>query len=223
MVSGNHNSKLNNKLSNKIGIIDYGMGNLWSVASALEFLDAQFIISSDPAELKKVDALILPGVGSFRRAMLSLQESGLEDIIKESVHIQQKNILGICLGMQLLCNSSNEDGMTKGLGLIDGKINNFDQKLTKLQKIPHIGFNTVDIPHDSNLYKGFNKNADFYFVHSYRLLSENLPGNLATCEHGEIFVASYEDKNIFASQFHPEKSQTNGLMFLKNFLQISKC
>lgn len=205
-------------MSPNIIIIDYGMGNLWSVASALKFLKSDFSISSDAQLIKKADALILPGVGSFRRAMSSLKESGLDDAITESVKIKQKNILGICLGMQLLCNSSNEDGLTEGLGFIDGEIRNFDHDLISYRKIPHIGFNSVAIPKKTRLYKNFKSNADFYFVHSYRLSCNNLQGSFAKCNYGEDFVASYESENIFASQFHPEKSQTNGLMLLKNFL-----
>lgn len=202
----------------KIVIIDYGMGNLWSVSSALKFLKTEFLISSNPQTIKKADALILPGVGSFRRAMNSLQEFGLDDAIAESVKINQKNILGICLGMQLLCNSSNEDGYTKGLGYIDGDVKNFDHNLVSSRKIPHIGFNSVDVPIKTKLYKNFKSHADFYFVHSYRLSCDNLSGSFAKCNYGEDFIASYEHENIFASQFHPEKSQTNGLMLLQNFL-----
>lgn len=201
-----------------VTIIDYGMGNLWSISSALKYLDCNPIISNDPAEIQNADSLLLPGVGSFRTAMIALQENDLDKAIVEAVKIKGTKILGICLGMQLLGTESTEDGFTLGLGLIPGKIDKFNSQKIKEYKIPHIGFDLVHSQPDAQLFKGLAQAADFYFVHSFRMLVDGLSGKLATCNYGEAFLASYEQDNIYATQFHPEKSQTNGLMLLKNFL-----
>jgi len=201
-----------------ITVIDYGMGNLWSVLSALRYLGSNPIISSDPDEIVSADALLLPGVGSFRKAMTSLQKNGLDQSIVEAVHSKGTKILGICLGMQLLGASSTEDGNTIGLGLIPTKVDKFTIKEVGANKIPHIGFDVVQSEPNWSLFKGLKNAADFYFVHSYRLLPAALSGNCAICNYGVDFLAAYEKNNIFATQFHPEKSQTNGLILLKNFL-----
>ena len=201
-----------------ITVIDYGMGNLWSVLSALRYLGSNPIISSDPDEIVSADALLLPGVGSFRKAMTSLQKNGLDEAIVEAVHSKGTKILGICLGMQLLGASSSEDGNTIGLGLIPTKVDKFTIKEVGANKIPHIGFDVVQSEPNWSLFKGLKNAADFYFVHSYRLLPTALSGNCAICNYGVDFLAAYEKNNIFATQFHPEKSQTNGLILLKNFL-----
>jgi glutamine amidotransferase len=201
-----------------ITVIDYGMGNLWSVMSALRYLGSNPIISNDPNKVVNADALLLPGVGSFRKAMTSLQRNGLNEAIVEAVHSKGTKILGICLGMQLLGTSSTEDGNTIGLGLIPTEVDKFSFKEVGANKIPHIGFDIVQSESDWGLFKGIKNAADFYFVHSYRLLPTALSGNCAICNYGIDFLAAYEKNNIFATQFHPEKSQTNGLMLLKNFL-----
>jgi glutamine amidotransferase len=202
----------------KITIVDYGMGNLGSVISALSYIGATSIISSDPKEICKSDALLLPGVGSFRKAMESIKKYGLDEAILDNVKNRGGKILGICLGMQLMGLSSTEDGHTLGLGLIPSAVDKFAYESIGYNKIPHVGFNSVENQEDTKLFKGLKKNTDFYFVHSYRMLPESLDGYVATCSHSEIFLAAYECENIFATQFHPEKSQTNGLILLKNFL-----
>jgi glutamine amidotransferase len=201
-----------------VTVIDYGMGNLWSVSSALRHLGANPMISGDPDEILGADALLLPGVGSFRKAMIALQKNGLSQAILEAVHSKGTKILGICLGMQLLCASSTEDGNTIGLGFIPAEVDIFTAKESGGNKIPHIGFDEVHSQADWLLFKGLKTVADFYFVHSYRLLPTALSGNCAICNYGVDFVAAYEKDNIFATQFHPEKSQTNGLILLNNFL-----
>ena len=201
-----------------ITVIDYGMGNLWSVLSALRYLGSNPIISSDPDEILSADSLLLPGVGSFRKAMTTLQKNGLDQAIVEAVHSKGTKILGICLGMQLLGASSTEDGNTIGLGLIPTEVDKFTIKEVGSNKIPHIGFDVVQSEPNWSLFKGLKNAADFYFVHSYRLLPTALSGNCAICSYGVDFLAAYEKNNIFATQFHPEKSQTNGLILLKNFL-----
>jgi glutamine amidotransferase len=206
------------KMPEKVIIVDYGMGNLWSVCSALYYLGADPIISSDPGQIAGADTLILPGVGSFRKAMLSLQSQGLAEAISEAVLGRQRKILGICLGMQLLAARGTEDGESEGLGFIAGTVDRFMPEELGTHKVPHIGFNQVGATAQSRLFKGLILPADFYFVHSYRLLAAGLSGELGLCRYGVEFLAAYEQDNIFATQFHPEKSQTNGIKLLSNFL-----
>ena len=201
-----------------ITVIDYGMGNLWSVMSALRYLGCNPIISGDPREIASADKLLLPGVGSFRKAMISLRKSGLDQAIKDAVENKNCKILGICLGMQLMGTRSSEDGDTLGLCLIPTVVEKFTHQEIGVNKIPHIGFDLVRSHPDFRLFQGLNNAADFYFVHSYRMLPAGLIGKVATCNYGTDFLAAYELDNIFATQFHPEKSQTNGLILLKNFL-----
>lgn len=201
-----------------VTVIDYGMGNLWSVLSALRYLGCNPVVSGDPDQIASAESLILPGVGSFRKAMIALQDKSLDQAIIETVQTRGTKILGICLGMQLMGATSSEDGDTPGLGLIKSVVEKFTFQEIGAKKIPHIGFDLVHSKPDSNLFKGLERAADFYFVHSYRMLPVNLIGKQATCDYGVEFLAAYEQDNIFATQFHPEKSQTNGLILLKNFL-----
>lgn len=203
----------------KIVVVDYGKGNLWSVLSALDFLGASPSISSYPQDIVKADAIILPGVGSFHLAMQTLTNKNLDEAIKEAVEIKQRKILGICLGFQMLADSSTEDGMTAGLGFIPAPVESFYAQELSGRKLPHIGFNRVSLPNSSSLFDGFKTEEDFYFVHSYRLRSQVLPGVNAICNYGVDFLAAYEHENVFGTQFHPEKSQTNGLRLLANFLR----
>ena len=200
----------------KIVIIDYGMGNLNSLKSTFEYLDVKNItLSNDYDVINQSDKLILPGVGSFGNAMDKIKSLKLDKILNEVVIEKKKPILGICLGMQLLCNSSDEDGGAKGLGYIDAECKKF---LTKNLKLPHVGFNQVMINSNAKINKGFFGKYDFYFTHSYRLqIKEDI--NCSLCNYGEDFIASYERKNIIGTQFHPELSQTNGLKLLKNFIE----
>ncbi|MBF0233417.1 MAG: imidazole glycerol phosphate synthase subunit HisH [Desulfamplus sp.] len=199
-------------------IVDYGMGNLWSVRSALTYLGCDSVISRSPSEIEKAGMLILPGVGSFRQAMLALRHTQLDQAILEAVSGRGSKILGICLGMQLMADHGTEDGETKGLGLIPTRVERFDHSQIEGLKVPHIGFNHVLSDQDSILFSGIASPAYFYFVHAYRLLPDGLPGRHAICQYGQKFLAAYEHENVFATQFHPEKSQSNGLMVLKNFI-----
>jgi imidazole glycerol-phosphate synthase subunit HisH len=201
-----------------VTVIDYGMGNLWSVLSALRYLGCNPTISVDPDEITCANSLLLPGVGSFRKAMIALTQRGIDQAIIEAVQTKGSKILGICLGMQLMGSNSSEDGDTVGLGLIPGAVDKFTQQKIGINKVPHIGFDLVNCQSDSALFEGLQQSADFYFVHSYRMLPAGLTGKIATCNYGAEFLAAYEQDNIFATQFHPEKSQTNGLILLKNFL-----
>jgi glutamine amidotransferase len=206
--------------SQRVVVVDYGMGNLWSVASGLGYLGAEAQISGRPEEVLAADALVLPGVGSFRRAMDALRVSGLADAIVENVRGRGTWILGICLGMQLLGAHGSEDGETEGLGLVPNRVDRFTDVELGARKSPHIGFNTVRSAQD-RLFRGLPERADFYFVHSYRMLPETLRKGVATCTYGIDFLAAFETGNVCGTQFHPEKSQTNGLVLLRNFLRAS--
>lgn len=206
--------------SQTITIVDYGMGNLWSVLSALRYLGCNAETSSDPDEIARADSLLLPGVGSFRKAMIALKQKGIDQAITEAVQIKGRKILGICLGMQLMGLSSSEDGDTPGLGFIKSTVDKFTLTEIGNNKLPHIGFDLVHSQPGNRLFNNLQKTADFYFVHSYRMLPNGLNGTAATCCYGIDFLAAYEQDNIFATQFHPEKSQTNGLVLLKNFLAL---
>jgi len=203
-----------------VTIIDYGMGNIWSVVSALKYLNCNIEVTSDPEVIVAADALLLPGVGSFRKAMVSLRSSFLDEAIIDFVQKRGGKILGICLGMQLLGSESSEDGKTAGLNLIHSPVAEFSVKEVGVKKVPHIGFDQVSSNTDAKLFHGLPENPDFYFVHSFRMKPIDLQGNLSTCNYGTEFLAAYENDNVFATQFHPEKSQTNGLILLKNFLAI---
>ena len=205
-------------MSYSITVIDYGMGNIWSVLSALRYLGCNPIVSSTPSEIARAESLVLPGVGSFRKAMGTLRQTGLDQAILHAVQTDGKKILGICLGMQLMASRGSEDGDTPGLGLIPTSVDKFSPQEIGANKIPHIGFNLVRSKPDARLFRGLPEAADFYFVHSYRMLPESLSGKTATCMYGAEFLAAYERDNVYATQFHPEKSQTNGLLLLKNFL-----
>ena len=203
----------------RVTVIDYGMGNIWSVTSALRYLNCEVVVSSDPIAIQKAESLILPGVGSFRKAMKSLRNMNLEAPILESALVRKVKFLGICLGMQLMGINSTEDGLTTGLNLIPSKVDKFSPAEIVERKVPHIGFNQVNIDSSGNLFKGISGNQDFYFVHSYRMLPPDSQGIASTCNYGIDFLAAYESQNLFATQFHPEKSQSNGLKLLDNFLK----
>ncbi len=202
----------------KLVIVDYGMGNLHSVLGALRYLEVESELSGDPKTVAQADALLLPGVGSFYQAMETLETSGQADALREAVLGRGRKILGICLGQQLMAEHGDEDGGHAGLGFLPGSV-------TRLSgsgglKVPHVGFNTVRFEPQSRLFAGFSTPVDCYFVHSYRLEPEDRPGLVGLCDYGGNFVAAYEHENVFATQFHPEKSQTNGLRLLSNFLAV---
>ena len=207
----------------RVIVVDYGMGNLWSVANALHYLGANARISANPLEIPKADALVLPGVGSFRTAMQALRGLGLDEAIHEAVDIRGKKILGVCLGFQMLAQFGTEDGREKGLGYLPGTVEHFSRASESSLKLPHIGFNRVYFSSTAPLFRGLESGAHFYFVHSYRLLPGDISGEVATANYGETFVSAYSRGNIFGTQFHPEKSQTNGLMLLRNFLDSQPC
>lgn len=217
MVVGHQFLKLN-KEKFKVGIIDYGMGNLYSVIGAFEYIGANVEIIHEPEQIIKHTNLILPGVGSFRMGMDNLSNRGLDVAIIDSVLNKKAKILGICLGMQLLGFSSTEDGYTAGLGLLPNKVEEFNSAELNGKKLPHIGFNSIYFENKSSFFGNLPNMPDFYFIHSYRMIPNAKQKNYATCNYGIDFLAAIKFENIYGAQFHPEKSQTNGLTLLKNFL-----
>lgn len=200
-----------------ICIIDYRSGNIKSVQNALNFLKFDNRVVQTPGELSKYSKFILPGVGSFREAITNLNILGFADAIKNEVLGRQKQILGICLGMQLLAEFGEEEGLSDGLGLIKGTVSKFSFNDNGF-KIPHIGFNNVEFVENNNiLFKGLGNQSDFYFVHSYRLTASETGIVSSWCNYGEQFISSITSGNIHGTQFHPEKSQGNGLQVLRNF------
>ena len=200
-----------------IGIIDYNMGNLASVYNACHLLDAKASIVKDPNELKKFDRVILPGVGAYGDAMEHLIETGMNEAVYEFAK-SGKPMIGICLGMQLLFESSQEFGHSNGLGLIDGEVVKFDKsKMHEDFKIPHMGWNTI-VNKEHPLFEGLH-NPYLYFVHSYHAVTSE-KNVIVTTTYGYEFVSAVNKDNIFGFQPHPEKSHDNGLKILKNFMNI---
>jgi imidazole glycerol-phosphate synthase subunit HisH len=202
-----------------VGIINYGMGNIYSIQNALNFLGFESFIINDAKAVFSFKYLILPGVGSFRIAMEKIKEKNFDSAIKESVSKADVKMLGICLGMQLMGTSSSEDGYSEGLGLLPLKVDKFTQNEVGNRKIPHVGFNEVSFNETSSFFSGLEDKSDFYFVHSYRMLPGEINGSYATCKYGIKFLAALNISNLYGTQFHPEKSQSNGLIMINNFLQ----
>ena len=200
-----------------IAIIDYGVGNLFSLKSSLDFIGAQNVVTKDPLVIQQADRIILPGVGAFADAIKLLHETGLVPVIKDQV-AKGKPLLGICLGMQLLFDTSYEYGCHKGLGLIDGDVCPIADDVDKSFKIPHMGWNSLDFVGDCPLFK-YIKNGDYvYFVHSY--YAKNCNNVVATSNYGADLTAMVQKDKVFGAQFHPEKSGATGLAILKAFNEI---
>ena len=204
---------------NEVVIVDYGMGNLWSVASAIKFLGKTPVVTGDLSKISESETLILPGVGSFRRAMNTIRNQSIDKAIFESLQNTKSKLLGICLGMQLLGASSTEDGLTEGLGLTQNKVVRLANSEIKPIKIPHVGFNKVQMSKESKLFDQISADASFYFVHSHAMQIPNDSSIYTTTTYGHEFVAAIESGQVFGTQFHPEKSQKNGLKVLENFLR----
>lgn len=205
-----------------IGIIDYGMGNLYSVSKALERMDVEYVITNDRDVLFEAEGLILPGVGSFRDAMSILQETGLDSFIKEEV-ARGKKLLGICLGMQLLFEESEENGITEGLSLLTGKVERFPGKTVDgvSYKVPHMGWNKLEFQQASLLLDDVPEDY-VYFVHSYYVKDFDAAELLASSTYDVQVPAVVGRANVFGTQFHPEKSSNVGLAILKNFVNLVK-
>ena len=200
-----------------IAIIDYDAGNIKSVEKALQSLGQEVVVTRDHDVLLNADKVILPGVGAFGDAMERLNEYGLTDTIKKIVN-KNTPFLGICLGLQLLFESSEEAPGVKGLSVLPGKIVRFPSEIGL--KIPQIGWNELKQPNKGRLFKGIDDGEFVYFVHSYYLIADDLKDVVATTEYGVTVHASVERGNVFACQFHPEKSSDVGLKILKNFIDL---
>lgn len=197
-----------------VAIIDYDAGNIKSVEKALEYLDQKTVVTRDSKIIRKADQIILPGVGAFGGAMRKLEEYGLIDTIHEVVELG-KPFLGICLGLQLLFERSEESEGAAGLGILSGKILKFPED--RGYKIPQIGWNSLEIRKDSVLFRGVPNQSYVYFVHSYYLKAEDERIVAASADYAAHIHAAVESGHIFACQFHPEKSGEVGLKILKNF------
>ncbi len=200
-----------------IKIIDYGMGNLRSVQKALEKLGFEATLCGHADELHGAEKLILPGVGAFRDAIAALKEHGLVDAIREHI-AADRPFLGICLGLQLLFDVSYEDGEYEGLGIVPGEVVRFEDQPGL--KVPHMGWNQLQTTGSPKLLTGIPADAHFYFVHSFHVVPKEDDVIAARCEHGTSFTAAIERGNLFATQFHPEKSQNVGLKLLQNFAEL---
>jgi glutamine amidotransferase len=200
-----------------IGIVDYGMGNLLSVFNAFEYLGVSVRICSNPEDLSRVDRIVLPGVGAIGQCISKLNESGFSESLQEQVIKFAKPTLGICLGMQVMAKQSFEGGIHTCLGWFDADVIRLNPGNPEL-KVPNIGWNTIEYNKEVSLFKGLPKEADFYLVHSYQVNIKNESERVAFYHHGEAVTAAILKDNIFATQFHPEKSQDLGLTILENFI-----
>ena len=208
-----------------VTVIDYGSGNLKSAAKALETaaenlnLDIKIVVTSDPKVIKESKKIVLPGQGSFRDCYLGIKKiTGLEDTLNEFVLVKKKPIFGICVGMQLFAKTGYESQETKGFGWIDAevrKINNMNKKL----KLPHMGWNEIELKKDCFLFSNIKNKSHMYFIHSYEFMVKQKDCIVATTNYGNSITVSVAKENIVGTQFHPEKSQKNGLIILENFLK----
>ena len=208
-----------------ISVIDYGSGNLKSAAKALEVAASninaisKIEVTSDPKTIKQSDKIVLPGQGSFRDCYLSIKKiPGLDETLSEFVLEKKKPILGICVGMQLFAKTGYESQETKGFGWIDAevrKVNNMNKKL----KLPHMGWNEIELKKDCFIFSNIKNKSHFYFIHSYEFITKKKDCVVATTNYGNSIIVSVEKENIVGTQFHPEKSQKNGLIILENFLK----
>jgi glutamine amidotransferase len=202
-----------------IAIINYGMGNLKSIQRKFDKLSISSIITSSHEEISKADKLILPGVGHFKKGMENLNKLNIIELLNEQVIKKKVPILGICLGMQLMTEMS-EEGNTLGLGWIKGSMQKFQVKDKIQYKVPHIGWNSVHIQKNSPLFKNINQNELFYFIHSYHA-KNIIESNILTWSNYEYpFVSAFSNENIFGAQFHPEKSHDQGEQLFLNFIRL---
>ena len=206
----------------KIALLDYGMGNLHSVSKALSLVGSDVSITNDPQVVAAADKIVFPGVGAMRDCMAGMHDAGIDEVVRQAIF--NKPVMAICVGMQALLKASAENGGTDCLGILDGSVEAFDPTWTDERgatiKVPHMGWNTItdmDLAHP--LWNGIEDHQHFYFVHSYYCVPADNAQVAAVCDYGQPFCASIIQDNLFATQFHPEKSHTAGLQLLKNFVE----
>lgn len=201
----------------KIAIVDYGVGNLMSVANALRYLGQESLITGEARELEQADAIILPGVGAFPDAWDKLTAAGLDDLLRREA--EHKPILGICLGMQLLFQGGDEVRPCPGLGFVKGRV----KRIPTALKLPHIGWNSLRYVTPSPLFTGVEEGSYVYFVHSFCGWAQEEGQVIARTDYGADMVAAVQSGNVFGTQFHPEKSGETGLLMLRNFGGLNRC
>ncbi len=202
-----------------IGVVECGVANIGSILNMLRKIGVECCVISKPEDIHEVDKLILPGVGAFDYGMSALQERNLVEPLKNKVLVEKVPILGICLGMQLLCNGS-EEGKLPGLCMINAFSRRFNFTETKALKVPHMGWNNLSFDEEQAMFKGLDDQSRFYFVHSYHVVCQNTDDILATTHYGVDFVAMFNRNNIYGAQFHPEKSHRFGMQLLTNFTNL---
>lgn len=203
----------------RIAIVDYGMGNLFSVTKKLGKIHTQTIVSSNISDIEKADKIILPGVGHFEKAMSNLKQLGLLEVLNHKVLEQKTPVLGICLGMQLMC-SESEEGNSEGLKWINATVKHFNISDTLRYKIPHTGWNKITLEKESALMSRITENSEFYFVHSYHVVCKDPGDILNTTNYETDFTSAFQRENIFGVQYHPEKSHDTGTKLIENFVKL---
>jgi len=202
-----------------IVIVDYGMGNLGSVLNMFRKVGSEAKISSDLNEISKAPKILLPGVGAFDTAMQRINDAGMKEVLNQKAMVEKVPVLGICLGMQLLTNSS-EEGVLPGLGWIDGSALSFKGRIDDSLRIPHMGWNVAQIEQENIITNGYQGEIRFYFVHSYFVKVNNRANSMMQSNYGLTFDSAIVKDNIFGAQFHPEKSHKFGMKFFENFAKI---
>ena len=202
-----------------IGVVDVGLGNITAVHRMLSKVGSSSIRLSKPSDMQNVDKIVLPGVGHFLEGVERLKDTKMDKAIKEFAKNSDRKILGICLGMQLLCNHSEEANLD-GLGLVEAKVKKIQANIQKKIKVPHMGWNTVAFKSDCPLIKERNEEKRFYFVHSYKVVPDDPSVAIGITNYGGKFCSAFQSKNVFGVQFHPEKSHRFGMELLKSFVNI---
>ena len=204
-----------------IAVVDYGLGNIKAFCNVLADLGAKYIVAKTASDLERADKIILPGGGSFDFAMAQLNRSGMRDTLDKLILVDSKLILGVCVGMQIMANQS-EEGEAQGLGWVDANVRKFDSVANGRMKIPHMGWNDVSVTRQNPILNSGDISR-FYFIHSYHFEPRSEKACIGSTSYGANFCAAINVKNIFGVQFHPEKSHHSGRILLKKFVELSEC